>query len=227
VIDCVDVIVFLCSWLLLFFRVRSYAASIASLTSEPTYLVEFYLTDPAPPVRWSDDGVMSIRIRADMATAHGHMERSDPADEATHPGCVWLKVRACFRYTTQRPWTRFPIITRTRVLNPIICCLAGGRNKLMAAKAYEFLNADMTGSGLHINTPETIRDVSKREVPLYVKYFGGHAVVKVPYGNAGQGVYTILSKEELNAFMAEEHHYDKFIVQSLIGSSKWGSISGA
>lgn len=208
---------------------RSYAASIASLTGEATYLVEFYLTDPDPPVRWSDDGVMSIRIRTSLATAHGHAGRGTPADKETHPDFLWLQVRACFRYVTQRPWTRFPIITKTRVLNPIICCLAGGRNKLMAAKAYEFLNADMTtaGAGLHINTPETIRDVSKREVPLYVKYFGGHAVVKVPYGNAGQGVYTILSKEELDAFMAEEHHYDRFIVQSLIGSSKWGSITGA
>jgi hypothetical protein len=37
-------------------------------------------------------------------------------------------------------------------------------------------------------------------------------------------VYTILSKTELDAFMAEKHHYQKFIVQSLIGSSQWGSL---
>jgi len=50
-------------------------------------------------------------------------------------------------------------------------------------------------------------------------------VVKVPYSNAGQGVYTITSEKELEDFLAEEkdHNYDKFIVQSLIGNSKWSS----
>ena len=46
---------------------------------------------------------------------------------------------------------------------------------------------------------------------------GGHAVVKVPYSNAGQGVYTITCPEELANFMAEDSRYDKYIVQSLVG----------
>lgn len=198
------------------------------MSEESVYLVEYFLTDPDPPVRWTDDGIMSIRVPAAMAEKQGHSGSATPAGE-THPEDAWLPVRACFRYVTQRPWTRFPIVSKTRVLNPIICCLAGGRNKLMASKAYEFFNAELqaSGAGMHINTPETIRDVSKREVPLYCKLFGGQCVVKVPYGNAGQGVYTILSKEELDAFMAEEHHYDRFIVQSLIGSAHWGSVSSA
>jgi len=45
---------------------------------------------------------------------------------------------------------------------------------------------------------------------------GGHAVVKVPYSNAGQGVFTITSPAELAAFMAEESRYDKYIVQALV-----------
>lgn len=61
------------------------------------------------------------------------------------------------------------------------------------------------------------------QVPLWVRSFGGHAVIKVPYSNAGQGVYTILSQRELDAFMAEEHYYDKFIIQSLVGNAKWSS----
>jgi len=52
---------------------------------------------------------------------------------------------------------------------------------------------------------------------------GGHAVVKVPYANAGQGVYTITSPEELEAFKRLEQPYDKFIVQSLVGNSSWSS----
>ena len=33
---------------------------------------------------------------------------------------------------------------------------------------------------------------------------------RVPYSNAGQGVFTITNKEELAAFMMEDHHYDKY-----------------
>ena len=54
---------------------------------------------------------------------------------------------------------------------------------------------------------------------------GGHAVVKVPYSNAGQGVYTIVNEEELAKFMALEFDYDLFIVQSLIGNYNWTSTT--
>ena len=51
------------------------------------------------------------------------------------------------------------------------------------------------------------------------------AVVKVPYANAGQGVLTITSPEELHAFHAMELPYRRFIVQALIGNSGWSSLS--
>jgi hypothetical protein len=54
---------------------------------------------------------------------------------------------------------------------------------------------------------------------------GGHAVVKNPYSNAGQGVYTITSEDELKAFMSEDQKYDKFIVQSLVGNASWSSVT--
>ena len=95
----------------------------------------------------------------------------------------------------------------------------------MAARAYEFYNSELDGSGLEIRMPETIRNVTKNEVPLWVETMGGHAVLKVPYSNAGQGVYTITNKEELDAFMATEHHYDKYIVQSLVGNASWSSMT--
>mmetsp|Transcript_11358 Transcript_11358/g.14164 ORF Transcript_11358/g.14164 Transcript_11358/m.14164 type:complete len:225 (-) Transcript_11358:1613-2287(-) len=52
------------------------------------------------------------------------------------------------------------------------------------------------------------------------------AVIKVPYSNAGQGVFTITSKEELDGFLkwAEENQsYDQFIVQALVGNATWSS----
>ncbi|CAE7864707.1 unnamed protein product [Symbiodinium sp. KB8] len=74
-----------------------YAATIAELTGEKVFAVEYYVSDPEPPVRWTDDKYMEIRI----------------------PSGEWARVRAAFRYVTQRPWTRFPISSKTLVLNPV------------------------------------------------------------------------------------------------------------
>ncbi len=48
----------------------------------------------------------------------------------TPAAAVWAPVRACLRYVTQRPWNRIPPITRTLIFNPVLACLAGGRNKV-------------------------------------------------------------------------------------------------
>ena len=138
----------------------------------------------------------------------------------------WVRLRAAFRYLTQRPWTRLPLNCRTRILNPIVTCLAGGRNKMVAAKAYDLFNGEIRKWGLRIHTPETIWDVSRNEVPLWVAKLGGQAVVKVPYSNAGQGVYTITDERELAAFMEAPIDYERFIVQSLIGNYGWSSTGG-
>jgi len=137
----------------------------------------------------------------------------------------WHPIRAAFRYVTQKPWNRLPIKTKTKILNPIISCLAGGRNKMVAAKAYDIYNTEIEAYGLKINTPETIWDVSKAEIPLWVLKMGGQAVVKIPYSNAGQGVFTITNQSELEAFMELDIEYEKFIVQSLIGNYNWSSTS--
>ena len=136
-----------------------------------------------------------------------------------------IPIRAAFRYVTQKPWNRIPITTKTFIFNSTLVCLAGGRNKLVANKAYEIFNTELDQSGLGILMPETIKDVSKLEIPLWVKKFGGKAVIKDPYSNAGQGVYTITSEEELEEFLAGEYTYDQFIVQSLIGHYNWSSTS--
>ncbi|KAF9208369.1 hypothetical protein BGZ59_010679 [Podila verticillata] len=179
-----------------------YASTLAEVMKEKVWLVEFYEYDQDPPVKWIDR-VMYIR------------------DEKKE----WHSIRACFRYVTQKPWNRFPLYTRTVVMNQTVACLAGGRNKMMAAKAYEFFNAELADSGLHVRVPETINNVTKNEIPLWLDSMGGHAVVKVPYSNAGQGVYTITNKQELQEFMDTPQHYDKFIVQSLVGNASWSSIT--
>lgn len=98
----------------------------------------------------------------------------------------WHPIRACFRYVTQKPWNRFPLNTKTIVMNQIISCLAGGRNKMMAARAYDFYNADLVDTGLSVRVPETINNVTRGEIPLWIHSMGGHAVLKVPYSNAGK-----------------------------------------
>ena len=55
----------------------------------------------------------------------------------------------------------------------------------MAARAYDFLNSELVGTGLSVRVPETIRNVLKSEIPLLVDTMGGTAVIKVPYANAG------------------------------------------
>jgi hypothetical protein len=189
-----------------------YAATMADMFDEPVHLVSFL--DSNKSGEHEAAGGPRCRFVA------GTLEVRNGADE-------WIPIRAAFRYVTQRPWNRIPVQTKTAILNPIIACLAGGRNKMVAAKAYDFYNGNLMGTGLAIRTPVTTWDVSKREVPLWVKRLGGHAVVKVPYSNAGQGVFTITSPDELDAFMKRNHPYDQFIVQSLIGNAQWSSQTQA
>ncbi|MDH5647542.1 MAG: hypothetical protein OEZ01_16145, partial [Candidatus Heimdallarchaeota archaeon] len=179
-----------------------YAATIADLTNEDVFLIKYY--------SGNEENTDNIRFR-------------DGVLEVMYEG-NWQQIKAAFKYVTQKPWNRIPINTKTLIYNPIIVCLAGGRNKLIASKAYDIFNGELRNYGLEIRVPETIWDVSKREVPLWVDKMGGFAVIKNPYSNAGQGVYTITNKEELNKFMQTKHSYDLFIVQSLIGNSTWSSI---
>lgn len=139
----------------------------------------------------------------------------------------WVPLRAIFRYVTQKPWNRLPLHCKTKILNPVIACLAGGRNKMVAAKAYDIYNTEIENFGLKINIPETIWDVSKAEIPLWVQKMGGQAVIKIPYSNAGQGVFTIINEQELDDFMAMDIEYKRFIVQSLIGNYNWSSVSSS
>ncbi|MDD0853963.1 hypothetical protein HBN50_12695 [Halobacteriovorax sp. GB3] len=186
-----------------YMEVSGYAATLADLTGEKVYLIPHFNNEEQHA--YFKDGVLYVKIDGEEDVA----------------------IRAAFRYVTQKPWNRLPVVTKTFIYNSTLVCLAGGRNKLVANKAYEFYNSELNESGLKINMPETIRDVSKVEVPLWIERFGGYAVIKNPYSNAGQGVYTITNEKELEAFMNEEHSYDQFIIQSLIGHYNWSSQSSA
>lgn len=184
---------------------EGYACTLADLTGEDVWIIPFHADDPDPPARFTDDRVLEVRTRQGQ----------------------WQPIRAALRYVTQRPWDRIPPLTKTLLFNPVLVCLAGGRNKLIAAKAYDLHNAELAETGLRIRSPETIWDVSVTEVPLWIERMGGVGVVKNPYSNAGQGVWTITNAEELQAFMALEHRYDRFVVQALIGNSEWSSRSSS
>ncbi len=182
-------------------EVSGYAAALADQLEEPIYVVPFFDGEDNSHIRYHDD---FLQIR-------------------TSSEAEWLTVRAAFRYVTQKPWNRIPHGGKTAIVNPIVACLAGGRNKATASLAYELMNAELMGSGLVVRTPETFRNVTKSEVPLLMKQMGGFGVVKVPYGNAGQGVYTITTQAELDAFMELDFEYDKFLVQALLGNFEWSS----
>lgn len=182
-----------------YMETSGYAAVIADVFNEEVLLVPFFNAENNDRIKIEDDQF--------------YVFESD----------TWHPIRAVFRYVTQKPWNRIPVQLKTKVLNPIVACLAGGRNKMVAAKAYEIYNAELLGSGLEINIPETVWDVSKEEIPLWVQKMGGHAVIKIPYSNAGQGVYTIVNSRELDDFMAMDFEYERFIVQSLIGNYNWSS----
>ena len=180
-------------------EISGYAATLADLTGEDVWIVPCFDGEENP---YSNiDGVLHVHT---------------PEGEK-------LPIRACLRYVTQKPWNRLPVVTKTFIYNYTLVCLAGGRNKLVASKAYEIFNAEVREQGLHINTPETVQGVGKLEIPLWVSRFGGFAVIKIPYSNAGQGVFTVTNQAELDEFMERDYDYDQFIVQSLIGHSRWSS----
>lgn len=197
-------------------EVTGYAAALADITGEEVHMIPAWSNTAyfGPPVYKFEDDILYTRR---------------PSTNPVQPTDEWVPIRAAFRYVTQKPWSKIPVDlkeTGTFLANPIIACIAGGRNKLVAAKAYDALSVELEALSLpRIRTPLTIRDVSFGEVRKWVKKLGGHACVKVPFSNAGQGVYTITNEEELVEFEENERNnpYNLFIVQCLIANSKWSS----
>ncbi len=184
-----------------YMEASGYAHAMADMLNKKVYLVPFYNDLDKSHVNISTD---YIQLKV---------------------GDEWIQLDLVFRYLTQKPWNRLPISSKTKIINPTIVCLAGGRNKLIASKAYSFYNSELQHKNLKIITPHTIWDVNKNEIPLWVENLGGKAVVKIPYSNAGQGVFTIVNEQELEDFMKMDFDYNKFIVQSLVGNYNWSSTT--
>ena len=183
---------------------KGFAKVLAELSNEHVWSIAYNGKDVDPGVKWTKEGILNIR------------------DELGN----WHPIRACLRCVTQRPWNRIPIDSKTLVVNPVIVCLAGGRNKIMAAHAFNELNEELKDSGLCIRTPLTVLNLSKDEIPSCVAKMDGKAVIKVPCSNCGIGVYTITNQKELINFLETKHFYKKFLVQSLIGHNSWTTENG-
>ncbi|MFC4873246.1 hypothetical protein [Negadavirga shengliensis] len=175
-----------------------YAATIADIFGENVYLAKFLENDEDPPVRF-ERRKMYIR---------------GPKEQ-------WIEARAAFRYVTQNPWTRIPEECRTLLLNPIEACLAGGRNKEAASIAYETFNKEFEQKGISIFTPTTFRSVPFDKLEESFEALGGTMVIKVPDSNAGQGVYTIINRKELEKALEVlgDSPSERYIVQQLIAAN--------
>eukprot|EP00590_Aulacoseira_subarctica_P001293 CAMPEP_0172434650 /NCGR_PEP_ID=MMETSP1064-20121228/70744_1 /TAXON_ID=202472 /ORGANISM="Aulacoseira subarctica , Strain CCAP 1002/5" /LENGTH=516 /DNA_ID=CAMNT_0013182885 /DNA_START=224 /DNA_END=1774 /DNA_ORIENTATION=- len=176
-----------------------YAAAIASEFKEIVYLATYHDGDPSPPFKFDNDGVAHVRVANTLSTK----------------GEKWLKVRAAFRYVTERPWNRFPLVSKTKFINSIVSSISAGKNKLVAAKAYENFNQELAPFGLKLR----VSDTQQRDSLMK------NAVIKAPYSNASYGVSSRTSVDELKRFIETKHSYDKLIVQSLTGKSQWSSHS--
>jgi len=173
-----------------------YARTLADHLKRPVLVSRFEVDDPGAAVRFRE-GVMQVR------------------DE----GGRWHEMDRAFRYVTQRPWARLPVRTQTAIVNPVVACLGGGRNKVVAHRAYERLNSTLHGTGLAIRTPLTFADVELERVGDLVAALGGRAVVKEPYSNAGQGIHIVTDRAELAAFESGPHSYNRFVVQELVNDA--------
>lgn len=188
-----------------------YASILSGLAKERVWLVE-YLVDN------EDD---KENCSKNVKWRNGYMYIRDKYDQ-------WHKIRACLRYVTQKPWTKLPVNTKTVVFNPLVACLAGGRNKIIASYAYQKFNDELNsrGSNFCIRMPYSIINVKKRDIPRLIAtdpVLNGKAVIKVPYSNCGQGVYTVMNQQELDEFMSIDHGYDMYILQSLVANRNWSS----
>lgn len=153
----------------------AYACMLAQITNEPIYLVDVGYSRELPNfVRWTPEGVCQLDV-----SKCGGKQQNGGDGQMVQDEENWKDLRAVFRYVTRRPWLKLPVLTKTLVLNPVVACLAGGRNKLLAAQAYDLFNKRYADAGLQINIPLTITNVVKSAIPEHAKAMNHQLVVKV------------------------------------------------
>ena len=175
-----------------------YASTVAEVFNEDVYLVQYKNGDTEASAKFENNKLFILG-----------------------EGSSWIPVRAAFRYVTQEPWNRIPLKSKTLLLNPIEACLAGGRNKAEASKAYEKFNLENKSSGLILDIPKTYTGVTYQELPQFFEKMKNSMVIKVPDSNAGQGVYVVTSEKEFIDACEELKPFNQstFIVQQLIFSN--------
>ena len=89
-----------------YMETSGYASVIADVFDEEVLLVPYYEGEDRTHIK-VDEGVINILFQGE-----------------------WIPMRGVFRYLTQKPWNRLPLSCKTKILNPIVACLAGGRNKI-------------------------------------------------------------------------------------------------
>jgi len=180
------------------------ACMLSEVSKEPVWFVEYSRADPDPPVKWVDN-VMQVR------------------DQES----IWHPIRAAFKYVTQKPWLRIPLKSRTLIVNSILGCLCGGRNKVMGFRAYADFNTELltSKSGLQIELLETIVNVKLSEIKTILANMGGRGVIKVPYLSGGRGVHTIATDEDMKSFFdsQQSQQYEHYVVQALVEPLAWKS----
>ena len=95
-----------------YMEASGYAAALAEIAREDVFLVPFF--------NGVDSGIVYENEILCLITEDGGR----------------LPIRAAIRYVTQKPWNRIPVGLKTFIYNPVLVCLSGGRNKMLAAKAY-------------------------------------------------------------------------------------------
>jgi hypothetical protein len=132
----------------------------------------------------------------------------------------WTKIRACYKYVQTKPWLMLPVQSKTFIYNSLLGCLAGGRNKAIAALAYSILNHELKDKGLKINHPKTFVNLSKEDVLEKYKE-RGLGVAKGLYGNGGYDIYFLTSDKDLSFFKEHAMSNNKYIYQDLVGLKSW------
>ena len=114
---------------------RGYSLAIAQIMKMDVYLVEMpdKLGAENKYSRFSKDNknVLQIRLKEEGE---------------------WINVSACLRMLKSKPWNRITLPEKdcapcTQFINPLVIDLAGGKDKGLASKAYEFYNARNKSKG--------------------------------------------------------------------------------
>ena len=82
-----------------FMEVSGYAAVMADVFEEEVLMVPYFNGEDNAHVKF-ENGIMYVYHENE-----------------------WHTMRAVFRYLTQKPWTRLPLVSKTRIMNPIISSL--------------------------------------------------------------------------------------------------------